>query len=185
MIWLETKYGLAEVSHGFVKFFLRYNPAMMRFFLKDSLRIKKAQVSLKTFCTRNLSFSIRKLLQLIPIISGRVARSSPAERYVSLSNIKVECLISNLTFKKLCNYSIDEDSRWNTDDSDRTDFYECKFYLIIFNPLLSEKFLYCPLTQNCFNLCWSVKSVSSVCYFSLYTWSFSIRFHQKSSWIEH
>jgi hypothetical protein len=51
---------------------------MMRFFLKDSLRIKKAQVSLKTFCTRNLSFSIRKLLHLIPILSGRVAGSSPA-----------------------------------------------------------------------------------------------------------
>ena len=78
MIWLETKYGLAEVYHGFVKLFLLYNPARMRFFLKDSLRIKKAQVLLKTFCTRNLSFSIRKLLHLIPIESGRVACPSPA-----------------------------------------------------------------------------------------------------------
>ena len=65
------------------------------------------------------------------------------------------------------NYSVDEDSKWNTDDTDRTDFYGFNFYLIIFNPLLSEQFLYWALTQNCFNQCWSVKSVLSVCYFSL------------------
>ena len=42
----------------------------------------------------------------------------------------------------ICNYSEDEDSKWNTDDNDQTDFYGFNFYLIIFNPLLLEQFLY-------------------------------------------
>ena len=39
----------------------------------------------------------------------------------------------------ICNYSVDEYSKWNTDDTDQTDFYGFNFYLIIFNPLLSEQ----------------------------------------------
>lgn len=51
---------------------------------------------------------------------------------------KMELMIPK---KEFSNYSVDEDSKWNTDDADRTGFYGFNFYLIIFNALLSEQFL--------------------------------------------